>query len=103
MSVTVPDGWLPSATIIAEPAPPEVVAGAELDDCVELEPHAATDAATTAATAMNRMEINLCVLIFKIPLPRRAGALVLTAGPDDGTVDLRCPSSRPACRSNIEG
>ena len=40
-----------------------------VDDGVELEPHAAAHAATTAATAMNRMEVNLCVLVFKILLP----------------------------------
>jgi hypothetical protein len=47
------------------------VAGAEVvvDDCVELDPHPATHAATTA-TVMNRVDIDLLVLVFKILLPR---------------------------------
>ena len=52
---------------------------------VELEPHAATHAATTAATAMKRMEVNLCVLVFKILLPDPGWRLALTAGPDEGS------------------
>jgi hypothetical protein len=47
----------------------EVEVVVAVDDCVELEPHAATHAATTAATAMNRTEVHLCVLVFKILLP----------------------------------
>jgi hypothetical protein len=50
------------------------VADVVVDDGVELEPHAATHAATTAATAIKRMEVNLCVLVFKILLHIRAGA-----------------------------
>jgi hypothetical protein len=65
----------------------EVEAVAAVDDCVELEPHAATHAATTAATAMNRKEVHLCVLVFKILLPDPGWRLALTAGPDKGTAD----------------
>jgi hypothetical protein len=64
----------------------EVEAVVAVDDCVELEPHAATHAATTAATAMNRKEVNL-VLVFKILLPDPGWRLALTAGPDEGTAD----------------
>jgi len=63
-----------------------VDAEVEVDDGVELEPHAATHAATTAATAMNRTEVNL-VLVFKILLPDPGWRLALTAGPDEGTAD----------------
>jgi hypothetical protein len=63
------------------------VAEVVVDDGVELEPHAATHAATTAATAMKRMEVNLCVLVFKILLPDPGWRLALTAGPDEGTAD----------------
>ena len=52
---------------------------------VELEPHAATHAATTAATAMKRMEVNLCVLVFKILLPHPGWRLALTGGPMRGS------------------
>jgi hypothetical protein len=65
----------------------EVEAVVAVDDCVELEPHAATHAATTAATAMNRTEVHLCVLVFKILLPDPGWRLALTAGPDEGTAD----------------
>ena len=64
-----------------------VDAEVEVDDCVELEPHAATHAATAAATAMNRTEVHLCVLVFKILLPDPGWRLALTAGPDEGTAD----------------
>ena len=63
-----------------------VDAEVEVDDGVELEPHAATHAATTAATAMNRTEVNL-VLVFKILLPDPGWRLALTAGPDEGVAD----------------
>ena len=53
---------------------PKVKIEVVVDDGVELEPHAATHAATTAATAIKRMEVNLCVLVFKILLHIRAGA-----------------------------
>jgi hypothetical protein len=62
-----------------------VVAGAELDDCVELEPQAATHAATAAAAVMNRMDINLCVLVFKILLPHSGWRLRADGRPDEGS------------------
>ena len=71
----------------------EVEAVVAVDDGVELEPHAATHAATTAATAMNRTEVNL-VLVFKILLPDPGWRLALTAGPDEGVADLRV-AARP--------
>ncbi|MCW2688252.1 MAG: hypothetical protein JWR37_3142 [Mycobacterium sp.] len=53
-----------------EPAPPEVVAGAELDDCTEFEPQAATEAATAATAVINRVAANnWCVLVFKVLSP----------------------------------
>jgi len=85
----VPDGWSPKATVIGEAAAPEVVAELEVDDCVEVEPHAATDAATTTEPITNCMDINLCVLVFKILLPRPAGAFALTAGPMRGSPTVR--------------
>ena len=57
------------------------------DDGVELEPHAATHAATTAATAMNRMDIDLWVLVFKIVLPRSGWRLRADDGPKEGVGD----------------
>ncbi len=65
----------------------EVEAVVAVDDCVELEPHAATHAATTAATAMNRTDVHLCVLVFKILLPHPGWRLALTAGSDEGVAD----------------
>jgi hypothetical protein len=53
------------------------VAEVVVDDGVELEPHAATHAATTAATAVKRMEVTLCVLVFKILLPHSGWRLAL--------------------------
>ena len=87
LSVTAQDGWLPRATLTGEPATLVAVAEVVVDDGVELEPHAATHAATTAATAMNRTEVHLCVLVFKILLPDPGWRLALTAGPDEGTAD----------------
>jgi len=78
----------------------EVEAVVEVDDCVELEPHAATDAATTAVTAMNRREVHLCVLVFKIRLPDPGWRLALTAGPDEGVAD---GMGSPAFGSPISG
>jgi hypothetical protein len=77
----------------------EVEAVVAVDDCVELEPHAATHAATTAATAMNRTEVNL-VLVFKILLPDPGWRLALTAGPDEGVAD---GMGSPAFGSPISG
>ena len=82
-----------------------VDAEVEVDDGVELEPHAATHAATTAATAMNRTEVNL-VLVFKILLPDPGWRLALTAGPDEGTADgMDLPNSGSPIRGllHIEG
>ena len=106
LSVTVPDGWSPRVTLTGEPAAPEAVAEVVVvdevvvDDGVELEPHAATQAATMAATAMNRMEVNLCVLVFKILLPHSGWRLTLTTGPDEWLAD--CMGS-PAFGSPIRG
>jgi hypothetical protein len=52
-----------------EPETPVAAAEVVVDDCVELDPHAATHAATAAAV-MNRVDIDLWVLVFKILLPR---------------------------------
>jgi hypothetical protein len=78
----------------------EVEAVVAVDDCVELEPHAATHAATTAATAMNRTEVNLCVLVFKILLPHPGWRLALTPGPGEGVAD---GMGSPAFGSPIRG
>jgi hypothetical protein len=87
----VPDGWAARVATIGEAGIAEVDAEVEavvaVDDCVELEPHAATHAATTAATAMNRMEVNFCELVFKILLPHTGWRLALTAEPDEGLAD----------------
>jgi hypothetical protein len=83
-----------------EPATPVAVAEVVVDDGVELEPHAATHAATTAATAMNRMEVNLCVLVFKTLLPHSGWRPALTAGPDEGLAD---GMGSPAFGSPIRG
>jgi hypothetical protein len=82
----------------------EVEAVVAVDDCVELEPHAATHAATTAATAMNRKEVNL-MLVFKILLPDPGWRLALTAGPDEGTAGMDLPNSGSPIRGwqHIEG
>jgi hypothetical protein len=45
------------------------IAKVEVDDCVELEPQAAPDAATTAATAMSRTNLDVPVMDFTILLP----------------------------------
>jgi hypothetical protein len=86
LSATVPDGWLLRATTTGGPAVPEPVAEVVVDDCVELEPHAATHA-TRAAAVMNRREMNLRALVFKILLPfpgwRRSG----DGRPDEGVAD----------------
>ena len=71
-----------------------------VDDGVELEPHPATHAATTAATAMNRTEVNWCVPVFKILLPDPGWRLALTAGPDEGVAD---GMGSPAFGSPIRG
>jgi hypothetical protein len=76
------------------------VAEVVVDDGVELEPHAAAHAATTAATAMNRMEVNLCVLVFKILLPHPGWRFALTPGPDEGVADAM---GSPAFGSPIRG
>jgi hypothetical protein len=77
------------------------VAEVVVDDGVELELHAATHAATTAATAMNRMEVNLCVLVFKILAPTFGLArLALTPGPDEWVAD---GMGSPAFGSPIRG
>ena len=104
MSATVPDGWAARVATIGEAGIAEVDAEVEaevaVDDCVELEPHAATDAAATAATAMNRREVHLCVLVFKILLPDPGWRLALTAGPAEGTAD---GMGSPAFGSPIRG
>jgi hypothetical protein len=100
LSVTAPDGWLPRATLTGEPATLVAVAEVVVDDGVELEPHAATHAAATAATAMNRTEVNLCLLVFKIVLPDPGWRLALTAGPDEGVAD---GMGSPAFGSPIRG
>ena len=105
MSATVPDGWAARVATIGEAGFAEVDAEVEVDDCVELEPHAATHAATTAATAMNRKEVNL-VLVFKILLPDPGWRLALTAGPDEGSADgMDLPNSGSPIRGlqHIEG
>ena len=109
LSATVPDGWAARVATIGEAGSAEVDAEVEavvaVDDCVELEPHAATHAATTAATAMNRTEVNL-VLVFKILLPDPGWRLALTAGPDEGTADgMDLPNSGSPIRGwqHIEG
>jgi hypothetical protein len=90
--------------LTGEPATPEavveVVVVVVVDDGVELEPHAATHAASTAATAMNRMEVNLCVLVFKILLPHSGWRLALSAGPDEWLAD---GMGSPAFGSPIRG
>jgi hypothetical protein len=69
LSVTVPDGWSPRWTMTGEPATPVAVAEVVGDDCVDLDAHAATHAATAAAV-MNHVDIDLWVLVFTILLPR---------------------------------
>ena len=107
----MPDGWAARVATIGEAGIAEVDAEVEavvaVDDCVELEPHAATHAATTAATAMNRTEVHLCVLVFKILAPTFGLArLALTPGPDEGTADgMDLPNSGSPIRGlqHIEG
>ena len=106
----MPDGWAARVATIGEAGIAEVDAEVEavvaVDDCVELEPHAPTHAATTAATAMNRTEVHLCVLVFKILLPDPGWRLALTAGPDEGTADgVDLPNSGSPIRGlqHIEG
>jgi hypothetical protein len=67
-----------------------VVDGCVELDCVELEPHAPTDATTRAAAVINRMVINVCVVVLKMRSLVRAGALALT-GPMWGS-STRCGS-----------
>lgn len=63
------------------------------DDGVELEPHAATDATTTAATVMNRTDINLCVFVFKILLPRSGWRLRANERTDGVADGMQLPNS----------
>src|SRR6476659_5655619 len=60
VSATVPDGWAARVATIGE---------VEVDDCVELDPQAAPDAATTAATAMSRPNLDVPAMDFTILLP----------------------------------
>jgi len=71
----MPDGWAARVATIGEAGIAEV----EVDDCVELEPQAAPDAATTAATAMSRTNLDVPVMEFTIP-PICGLACPLTSG-----------------------
>jgi hypothetical protein len=85
--VTAPDGWLPRATLTGEPATPVAVAEVVVDDCVELDPHAATHVATAAAV-MNRVDIDFWVLVFKILLPRSGWRLRAYDGAKEGAATV---------------
>ena len=61
------------------------IAEVEVDDFVELEPQAATDAATTAATAMSRTNLDVPVMEFTVLLPTADEHLpvrIVTSGND---------------------
>jgi hypothetical protein len=98
LSDAVPDGWSPRWTMTGEPATLVAVADVVVDDRVELDPHAATHAATAAAV-MNRVDIDLWVLVFKILLPRSGWRLRA----DDGAKEGRRRWGSPAFGSPIRG
>jgi hypothetical protein len=62
------------------------VAEVVVDDCVELEPHAATHAATRAAAVMNCRDMRLGALVFKILLPF-SGLASQRCRPGEGVAD----------------
>jgi len=76
-----------------------VVDGCVELDCVELEPHAPTDAATRAAAVINRMDVNVCVVVLKIALPRPGWRL----GADGADVGVARRYEAPAFGSPIRG
>jgi hypothetical protein len=70
-----------------------VVDGCVELDCVELEPHAPTDATTSAAAVINRMDINVCVVVLKIALPRPGWHLGADGADVGGADGMRLPHS----------